>query len=332
MKNINKKNTIFKNIILIIAGIIIGLLIIEAILNLINYSYTPLTIKAINKTEHKSDWRSYHIFEDKSFVYDPYLIWRPKKNYTVFNSEGYRGREMNSNRGSNMYCIFAFGDSNVLGWHNGPNWPGYLDEIIQSQGRDCLVVNAGIWGYTLFQGYRRFKEALIYKPNMLFISFGANDAHRVGVPDKQYCYEMFGLKSKIHRAKSGLLLISFFDKFFKKGNTELVPRVSLREYETYLNEIIKLCRIHNIKIILFTRPFTGDSRDKLRWKYFAPEYNAVVRKIAIANNIELIDLFEYFRDKTEYFADEGHFTEEGHKVAANFIYNKIEKYLPDIDK
>jgi hypothetical protein len=92
-----------------------SLLIVEGLLRLVGYSYTPLKIEVIKKNE----WRPYHAFQDKNFVYDPALIWRPKIGLSIFNSQGYRGRELAPTKGARELRIFAFGDSNTLGWR-GP--------------------------------------------------------------------------------------------------------------------------------------------------------------------------------------------------------------------
>ena len=319
---------------LILVALIFGLLLLEAILNYMHYEYVPLKLIRIRNTENKSDWRTHHIFEDDHFSYDPYLIWRPKKNNPVFNNEGYRGREISSSRGLKTYCIFVFGDSNTLGMpgKDGSNWPGFLDNIIQESKRDCLAVNAGVWGYTLFQGLRRFKEALPLKPDMVLICFGSNDPQRVVTPDKEYISDAFGIRSKIYKYKLGLLLISLSDKLYKKKNIKLVPRVSLEDYKKYLEEIIRLCRVNNIKIVLITRPFTGRSSDTLMWLNFAPHYNDIVKQVARYNNVALIDLNQYFSDKKEYFSDDSHFTDEGYKIAARMIYEEIRDYLPEAKK
>ena len=42
----------------------------------------------------------------------------------------------------------------------------------------------------------------------------------------------------------------------------------------------------------------------------------------------LIDIYDIFKDEEEYFADECHFTEDGHNLAAKRILKKIEPMLP----
>jgi lysophospholipase L1-like esterase len=64
-----------------------------------------------------------------------------------------------------------------LGWAeaDGPHWPGYLGEILGASG-DRTVVNAGVYGYTSFQGLRRLKQCLDQQPDLVLISFRINDA------------------------------------------------------------------------------------------------------------------------------------------------------------
>ncbi len=329
-----RKRPLIKNLTLSFISVIFALIAVELILGVINYEYTPLKIVTIKKTVNNYDWRDHFIFEDKDFTYDPYLIWRPKKNCSVFNSEGYRGRELYSCKGPKTYCIFTFGDSNTLGisGESGPNWPGYLDDIVKSSDMDCLVINAGVWGYTSFQGLRRFKEALSFKPNMILVCFGANEPCRVVSPDKRYISDRFGIRSKIYKYRTGLFLISLFDRYFSRQVEALEPRVSIDDYEKDLREMVRICVKNNIKIIFLTRPFIGATSDKLWWKNFAPQYNDIVKKVSKEKNVMLIDLYGYFNNKGSYFYDESHFNKEGHEIAAKIIYKEIKNYLPRLKK
>lgn len=321
-----------KKIVLSLLSIILALFIVELILCLMDYSYVPLKIVTIKKTLDKYDWRHHFIFDNKDFVYDPYLMWRPKNNF-VFNSEGHRGRLLSSKRGLKTYCIFTFGDSNTLGLSGKDvgSWPGYLDEIMERSGRDCLVINFGVWGYTSFQGLRQFKEALRLKPDMVMVSYGSNDASMVVTPDKKYVSDRFGIGARVYKYRIGLFFISLLDRIFAQKITALVPRVSIQDYEKNLEEFVELCN-NNIKIILLTRPFIGSMpEDRLHWKNFIISYNDVVKKVSKEKNIKLIDLYQYFKNKEEYFCDESHFTEDGHKAAAGLIYEEIKTYLPMIN-
>src|SRR5262245_31300605 len=141
---------------LVTTGIVGSLLIAEAFLRLGNYSYQPLKIEVM----YKSEWRIKHAFRDRHFVYDPAMIWRPKNGAPPFNSQGYRGREVALEKGTHEARILALGDSNTLGWKglSGPNWPGYLQQLFDETTPNVTVVNAGVYGYTDFQGLERLKE------------------------------------------------------------------------------------------------------------------------------------------------------------------------------
>ena len=169
---------------LVIGGIAASLLIAEGLLRLGNYSYQPLKIEVM----HKSEWRPKHAFRDRHFVHDPALIWRPRVGFSPFNSQGYRGREVALAKGAHEFRILAVGDSNTLGWKgpSGPNWPGDLQQLFDVTTANVTVVNAGVYGYTVFQGLERFKQASSTKPDMALISFGSNDAHLVTASDSDF--------------------------------------------------------------------------------------------------------------------------------------------------
>jgi hypothetical protein len=66
---------------LVLFGILVAVTIGEGFLTWIDYSYTPLRIKTI---ENYTEWRFRLAFENKDFVYDSYLIWRPREGSSAF--------------------------------------------------------------------------------------------------------------------------------------------------------------------------------------------------------------------------------------------------------
>jgi lysophospholipase L1-like esterase len=317
---------------LVAAFTIVGLMISELLLRAAGYHYTPLRIDV----QYKSDWRDYHVFEDTSFVSDSYLIWRPKASAAVFNSQGYRGRELEADKKPGSIRIFTVGDSNTLGWgeQNGPNWPLYLDELLQRADSRTTVVNAGVWGYSSFQGRRRFEEVLRFQPDIVFISFGSNDAHRVTISDSDFVNLggrklTFYLGRMLNTLRIGQLLLAASDKAFLKEKEQLVARVSLQEYKANLNEIVQEAMRRNIQVVLLTRPYIGKSSDERWWMTYEPDYNAAVEEIANSANVPWIDVYSRFRDRKEYFADESHFNEVGHRLMAQVVYEKIRPILDE---
>jgi len=318
------------NILLGIAATIISIVIVEVLLNFCNYSYTPLHVEVMG---NRHDWRFYHTFQDNSFVFDPKLIWKPRKNYSIFNSLGYRGRELDLNKQDNELRIMTIGDSNTLGWNglNGPNWPNYLEQLFITNEIKVSVINAGVWGYSSFQGLERFKELLQLDPDIVLISFGGNDAHQVFTSDSEYVeVNLAGYKQFIYKYKTGQLLMDFYDKFINTDlmkSDHLTHRVGILEYKNNLIQINDISRKGNILCILLTRPFIGESSNELWWKNYAPNYVKATIQVGTDYNIPVIDVYSQFKDKNEYFVDESHFNEKGHRSLARIIYNKVEPYI-----
>jgi lysophospholipase L1-like esterase len=318
---------IFLRTLLVMGGIAASLLIAEGLLRLANYSYRPLKIEVM----HKSDWRPMHAFRDRHFVYDPTLIWRPKLGSSPFNAQGYRGREVTLAKGADEFRILAVGDSNTLGWDgpSGPNWPGYLQQLFDETTANATVVNAGVYGYTAFQGLERFEQALSIKPDMALISFGANDAHLVTVSDSDFVNRPVrrSIDYVLAHTKVGQVVHAAVDKFTSNRGESLVRRVSLADYSRCLEQMASLGERHGIQIVFLTRPFIGESPNPWWWKNAAPQYNAATIDVGKRNGVLVIDVYSYFENHPEYFADESHFSEAGHRRMAKFIYEQIRPRL-----
>ena len=317
------------NYLLFFGAILISLLFAETLLHVIKYEYQPLNIKVANSSVCSgcNDWREYHAFEDSYFIYDPRLLWRPRvSGGTIFNKQGFRGETIN-NKNLHYYKILTIGDSNTLGpaTAEDKSWPHYLEELLQKNNEEVVVINAGVWGYSSFQGVRRFKDFLPYKPNIVLISFGSNDATLVFRPDKKWSKQSVALFKFINKFKIANLLAAVSFKasvaINKTIDAGLAYRVSLEDYEKNLEEMISIARQNNIIPILLTRPFTGSSHSPFWWKNFAPAYNKVIIKVGQENNVDYLDIYSLFENnKEDLFINESHFSDKGNKVMAEIIY------------
>lgn len=314
------------NLLLAFSSIFLLLGSIEGGLRLFHFEYSPL--KIVNQLH--SDWRAHHMFEDRHFVYDPYLLWKPNPAFKeIFNSKGFRGEDFTERKAARTQRIFAIGDSNTLGLleGGGDNWPQLLEELLQTnQDSGCFeVINAGVYGYTSFQGLRRFQQILKYDPDLVLVSFGANDAHKVFIPDKHYQtpnQNMTRLAEVLLKTRTYQLVLAAAGWLRGKGTTQVLsPRVSLQDYRHNLQQIITIAREHNITVILLTRPFIGVSDDPLWWKTDAPQYNAMTLQVAQELQVPVMDVHALFADKTRLFGDEAHFTLRGHAEMAKAVYN-----------
>ncbi|MCM8782953.1 MAG: hypothetical protein NC909_00945 [Candidatus Omnitrophica bacterium] len=151
----NKIRYTIKILLLFSTAFLIPIWITEIYLRIKGYRYLPLEIKILNK----DDYRYSFGLNNTYFTYDPYLIWRPKKNVLFFNSQGYKGKDLSLQKDD--IRIFVFGDSNVLGFPkiDDFSWPEYLQELL---GKQFTVINAGVWRYTTFQGLRYFKDHFVF--------------------------------------------------------------------------------------------------------------------------------------------------------------------------
>jgi lysophospholipase L1-like esterase len=312
-----KLGNLLANTGLLFAALALPVLLFEAALRLIDYQYTPLRIETI---ETENEWRYYHAFEDDNFVYDPKLIWRPRKSSGFFNEQGYRGKLLTEVKQPGSVRLFAIGDSNTLGWSGagGPQWPAYLEQLFNENGQNITVTNAGVYGYTSFQGLRMFKETLKFTPDIVLISFGANDAMQVTMSDAEFVkrkVRSLSWDEALMRTRIGQLVLNCLDNLSNQDTNRLVPRVTLEEYTTNLNEIIHISAARQLKVVLLTRPFTGTD--------FDPQYNAATLELADRAGIPAVDVYSFFKGCTDCFVDESHFTEKGMRLMAELLYEKI---------
>lgn len=315
------------NIVIAIVSVAASLLLVEAVLRAVGYEYTPLRIEILDKT----DWRLHHAFDQKDFVYDPVLLWRPRGGLT-FNAQGFRGPDVPSTKRAGELRILALGDSNTLGWgkRRDVSWPHFLGQTLAQVDARFTVINAGAWGYTSFQGVRRFDEALAFEPDLVLVSFGGNDAQRVVVPDATFAgsgIRRLRLDRFLHRTRVGQLVIAMADRLGSSHRDQLVPRVDLDEYRANLRRIVQTGKGRHVTVVLLTRPFIGESPFPNWWKNFAPAYNATTLEVGTQEGVPVIDVYEFFRERPELFIDESHFTEEGHHVMAGLVYEQIKPLL-----
>ncbi|MDH5673888.1 MAG: GDSL-type esterase/lipase family protein [Myxococcales bacterium] len=303
---------------LIIASVLLTFGAAEGILRLVGYSYVPMKIEVANRS--LTDFRYHHILADDHHEFDAELFWRPRASTSVFNSQGYRGKELSEQKPPNAIRILAVGDSNTLGWfEEGLNWPQYLEQLLDQP--EVTVTNAGVWGYSSHQGLARFKRALRFEPDAVIISFGGNDAHGVNISDWEFARRR-ARESVYSRLRLGQLWLAAAEGRRAKQGLVLVPRVSVERYEAHLEAMLDIAERRGIEVLLLTRPYVGPLPPWNSWKRQAPQYHAATVHVATAHSAPLIDVFAEFRDQDRYFRDESHFNDEGHHRMARMLYDR----------
>lgn len=304
-------------------SLIVTLGLLELALAVAGFSATPVDIQI----GRQFDARTLHVFEDQNFESHPDLIWSPKRSHSVFNSQGFRGPELAAAKPRGELRVFTVGDSNTLGWagNDGAHWPGDLARLVAGAHPGARVVNAGVWGYASYQGLRRFRQTLAFDPDIVLVSFGSNDAHFVLQSDSDFDAASFRHSEPgraLQRFRLGELILSALDRRSRK-KTELGPRVSLDDYRANLTAMVQEGRARGVDVVLLTRPYMGPIDDPYWWKNRGADYNTATAEVAGTLGVPMVDVYSFFKGRDDLFADESHFTAEGHRLAAAVIFDHI---------
>ena len=107
------------------------------------------------------DWRLAHLTADRHRQPDPELLWRPVAR-APYNRQRFKGPEIDLDKPDGVFRIFCYGDSNT----DGPDRGGWTERLGGRLGGDRYeVINAGVTGYSSYQGRLRFaRDAPRFRP------------------------------------------------------------------------------------------------------------------------------------------------------------------------
>ena len=231
------------------------------------------------------------------------------------NSEGFRDVEIRKQKPSSVLRIICLGDSWTFGWNVGStqSYPQQLQDLLRREFPEANfeVFNIGVAGYSSIQGLRLLKTRVLdLNPDVVVVGFAMNEPHMAGVDDKNASTReesinlMRTLSGMLNKSESFKLLRYWallltwkprsiteyledksynatwrqqvtgndFDKF------EPWMRGSLRDYDNYHREMIKLARSRNISIVLLYNEFWKDS-----------PYLKVLQRISRDERVPLVD-------------------------------------------
>lgn len=297
--------------------------------------YTPTETVVANAS---ADWRLHHIMSDEFREPDPVLLWKPVAR-APYGSQRFRGPVIPERRPDGWTRVFCYGDSNTDGPPEGGAWPEPLDRLARSKG-SFEVVNAGVTGYSSYQGLRRLEQELpVYRPDIVVVSFGWNDAATaLSTSDKA-----FGQSAAFNQVRPEWLplrrLLLNYDSlsvmtrlvtpartFEQAVSGTLGPRVSLADYRENLQSMVDQTQASGGRVVLLTRPHR-ESVEALEtsdgWRQTIPAYNDVVREVAAETSVSLVDAARVFETQPEAFVDESHLTREGHESLAEQVMREL---------
>lgn len=189
------------------------------------------------------------------------------KVYMEASSIGFRTKEIPKNKAPNAYRIFVMGDSTAFGW--GVNQEERYSELLGkklnevSDGIHYEVYNFGIPGYSSYHGRRQFDHFVLkYSPDMVILSFGANDSREVPLDVKKILWQSafienlkdFLISFKTYRffRKIVFSIYNPFDKFRsgKQKEAEVEEFVTTWEFQQNLEHIIRKGKENGVETVL----------------------------------------------------------------------------------
>lgn len=210
---------------------------------------------------------------------DQNLFWRFHTNQTInskafsditynINSDGLRGKELTEKKGIR---ILALGNSCTFGWGVAKEhtWTTLLEQQLQTAfpNNNIDVINAGVPGYSSFQGMNYFKNELITKvePDIVLMMFGWNDQWSAGknITDAEQQMPnmlILGLQNIFSKMKFYQLFRKLILSTTEKQEVVALDkqsgkkRVSVLEFKNNLQSIIRAAKDNSITPVLMVPP------------------------------------------------------------------------------
>jgi lysophospholipase L1-like esterase len=277
-----------------------------------------------------------------TMVADPYLFWALKPGlrgklieghlrdsairFTLSTgSLGLRGAEVP--RRKTGFRILALGDSTTfgLGVDDDQTWPAILQSLLRERSRkEVEVLNAGVPGYTSFQGLRWLRSrGLSLQPDLVLATFGFNDADswssRSDIETARilaiHQWEEPLLHSRLYTGLKSLL--SRAAPVSPSGEGGRRPRLSGPELYATLGRIQEACASRKIPLVLIIWPYAaqkeaGDGRLLLA--------QPVITSFGDRYHVPVVNLLPSFASSPErLFLDHVHANPAGCRVAAEAL-------------
>lgn len=298
---------------------------------------------------------------NETMEFDSFLFWRLKKDVPGLRIAGkIRNNEIdfavtthNHLRSppvaetKSRYRILAIGDSCTfgLGVNDDQTWPAQLQAKLDREGYQAEVVNAGVPGYTAFQGMRYLhRDGLKLKPDVVVASFGFNDfdlwASRSDVQTARYLalrrWELILVRSRLYLGlRNGIKRLK--DPSTGKGMVKVKSkstgeiqvrrrRLSEGEFEATLQYIKKTCDENDVKLVLMVWPYA----EQVSKRSDRPQlYQKNTVAISGENRIPWVDLPHVFvLSRKSLFLDHVHANPNGCRLVADAVYRKLVSELP----
>lgn len=334
------KNTLRKNIILLLSSIIISTLFLEVTLRII--LPTPII------------WRS----PQESYDFDPVIGHRLKPNQQAYthdkavttNSFGIRDVEYSPTPAIGSYRILALGDSQTFG--NGlelkDTWPKQFEAHLNQSSTDnhFEVLNCGLPGSDTWQHELIFDRMIAnYNPNAAVLAFYVNDAVKRFKPNPARSkVKKEGNNNLIYLLKQSALLLTLRQVYFsfqKPTRANLKQQALLKgedseeikerwlQVEKSLTKIKRAADKRNMIFFIASLPRRDHVDGKLSWDVYNKQLSTIAEKLGIPILSMLEPLQQgYETHNTELFIPwDGHNSKISNHIIAQEITREMLKQL-----
>mgnify|MGYP001555340495 CR=1 FL=1 len=235
---------------------------------------------------------------------DPQLLWRLDPGIQIdsfnhhfapdgeeqsiritINEDGYRGRKLGESNDGTVSRVLCLGDSNFFGYplDDQDALPYVLEATLN---RDCPrshweVVNAGVPGYTVVQGWRWYQSKFQqHHFDVLMLSFLNNEAWRQPNSDADLLLQKSSSIQPLAELARQSRLVNWTESWFRPAipKQRYVPRVSREDYASHYRLLVDAAQNAGTRVVIL---------DYRAYDQYEP-YSQVLRQLADEKQIEYI--------------------------------------------
>jgi len=203
------------------------------------------------------------------------------------------------------------------------------------------VLNAGADAYSTAQSLINIEFRLVeYRPDIILLMHNINDSSvnsfRQGATSdysNKYIQSYF-LNPALQGSLSFTGLLTQSSLLSKTGLPEYLAdkrgdidssrgyKFGLHLFKRNLASIARICKMHNIDLVLLSQPYTMEPHRHIRKEAFL-EYDEAIATVAREEGVYFIDMFSKFGHDKQYFVDNFHYSTEGIDRFASILAEEL---------
>ena len=250
---------------------------------------------------------------------------------------------------ANQTRILFLGDSCTFGYgvSHDEAFPQVVESMLRGKtGREVECINAGVPGYSLFQGYRYLvTEGLRYQPDLVVLNFGWNDSgnwDHLGDRDHHAILQAMQPPPPLRGSRICQLLWGHWEKPQPGGaDRQNRPRLLPAEFAETLGEIHALLEPRAIPLLILVWPMKmnadpgipADARSALQSEMIRfGQAHPVSKDPPLDGLIDLVPLGRKLvqeQGAQAVYFDGGHVTPMAHRAIAEVIAGHLTPWLPN---